>query len=281
MEEKKFYWIKLKTDFFNREDIDFMLSQPNGCQYVVLYQMLCLNTANTSGELVNKIGEMIVPYNIEKIVRDTRYFDYDTVAVALELYKKLGLIYEQDNGNLKISDVERMIGSESASREAIKKREQRLRKKIEGTQKGTNCPTEYRDKSIEYRDKILDNNIDDNINIYEQNFGTLSPTIYETIQDLENTYTKEYVSEAMKRAIINNKKSLAYVKGILKQWKNKTWDEIIQEEAKKDKPKVPSWFDKDFTRQKTEPEEEIEIEESKEIELTELEKDMFDIFNEY
>lgn len=155
---KKFYWIKLKTDFFNREDIDFMLSQPNGCQYVVLYQMLCLNTANTSGELINKIGEMIVPYNVEKIVRDTKYFDFDTVAVALELYKKLGLIYEQEDGNLKITDVERMIGSESASREAIKKREQRLKKKIDGTQEGTNCPIEYRDKSIDIRYKILDNN---------------------------------------------------------------------------------------------------------------------------
>lgn len=164
---KKFYWIKLKTDFFNREDIDFMLSQPNGCQYVVLYQMLCLNTANTSGELINKIGEMIVPYNIEKIVRDTKYFDFDTVAVALELYKKLSLIYEQEDGNLKITDVERMIGSESASREAIKKREQRLKKKIEGTQEGTNCPIEYRDKSIDIRYKILDNNKKE---IYKEKF---------------------------------------------------------------------------------------------------------------
>lgn len=164
---KKFYWIKLKTDFFNREDIDFMLSQPNGCQYVVLYQMLCLNTANTSGELINKIGEMIVPYNIEKIVRDTKYFDFDTVAIALELYKKLGLIYEQEDGNLKITDVERMIGSESANREAIKKREQRLKKKIEGTQEGTNCPIEYRDKSIDIRYKILDNNKKE---IYKEKF---------------------------------------------------------------------------------------------------------------
>lgn len=164
---KKFYWIKLKTDFFNREDIDFMLSQPNGCQYVVLYQMLCLNTANTSGELINKIGEMIVPYNIEKIVRDTKYFDFDTVAVALELYKKLGLIYEQEDGNLKITDVERMIGSESASREAIKKREQRLKKKIEGTQEGTNCLIENRDKSIDIRYKILDNNKKE---IYKEKF---------------------------------------------------------------------------------------------------------------
>lgn len=156
---KRFYWIKLKTNFFSREDIDFLLSQKNGCQYVVLYQMLCLQTANTNGEMINVLGEVIVPYDVNKIVRDTKYFDFDTVTVALELFKKLGLIYQEENGNLKITDLINMVGSESASRDAIKKREQRLNKKrlelerdnIRDT-KGTKCLIEYRDKSIENRD---------------------------------------------------------------------------------------------------------------------------------
>ena len=51
MSNNRFYWIKLKTNFFNREDIDFLLSQKNGAEYVVLYQMLCLSTANNNGRL--------------------------------------------------------------------------------------------------------------------------------------------------------------------------------------------------------------------------------------
>lgn len=82
MADKRYYWIKLKTDFFSLDEIDFLLSQKNGCEYVVLYQMLCLNTANNRGKLMTMVGEMIVPFNIEKIVRDTKYFDFDTVAVA-------------------------------------------------------------------------------------------------------------------------------------------------------------------------------------------------------
>lgn len=159
-EQKRYYWIKLKTDFFNQEAIDLLLSQPNGCQYVVLYQMLCLNTANNSGEMSTRVGEMIVPYNIDKIVRDTKYFDHDTVTVALELFKRLGLIYQEEDGVLRITDSVKMVGYESANREAIKKREQRLRKKIAetvGTQKGTNCPTE-----IEYRDRVKSIDIDIN-----------------------------------------------------------------------------------------------------------------------
>lgn len=158
-DKKRFYWIKLKTNFFSREDIDFLLSQKNGCQYVVLYQMLCLQTANTNGEMISVLGEVIVPYDVNKIVRDTKYFDFDTVTVALELFKKLGLIYQEENGNLKITDLVSMVGSESASKDAIKKRQQRLNKKISnlerdnlGDNQGTKCLTEYRDKSIENRD---------------------------------------------------------------------------------------------------------------------------------
>ena len=174
-DNKKFYWIKLKTDFFNQETIDFLMSQQNGCQYVVLYQMLCLNTANNGGNLSTKIGEMIVPYDVNKIVRDTKYFDFDTVTIALGLFKQLGLIYESEDDVLKISNFELMVGSESASKEATKKRNQRLRKQIAANsqneqrdergdnlspkqrdKEGTNCPTEIRDQSLEFREKSLD-----------------------------------------------------------------------------------------------------------------------------
>lgn len=110
---KKYYWIKLKTDFFNLAEIDFLLSQENGCQYIVLYQMLCLHTANNDGELSSKFGEMIVPYNVDKIARDTKYFNTDTVIVALELFKKLNLIYIDEGSCYKIAGFDTMVGSET------------------------------------------------------------------------------------------------------------------------------------------------------------------------
>ena len=166
-DNKKFYWIKLKTDFFNQETIDFLMSQQNGCQYVVLYQMLCLNTANNGGNLSTKIGEMIVPYDVNKIVRDTKYFDFDTVTIALGLFKQLGLIYESNENLLKISNFELMVGSESASKEAERQRKSRAKRKAieqnvqtncdKMSQKNvTNCHTEIRDQSLEFREKSLD-----------------------------------------------------------------------------------------------------------------------------
>lgn len=155
-EQKKYYWIKLKTDFFNQETIDFLLSQENGCQYIVLYQMLCLNTANNNGEMATRIGEMIVPYDINKIVRDTKYFTFDTVAVALELFKKLGLIYQEEGEVLKISNFDDMVGSESSSAKRV--REYRERQKA--LQCNTNVTQENRDKRLDIRDKSIEIDIE-------------------------------------------------------------------------------------------------------------------------
>lgn len=174
---KKYYWIKLQTNFFGLDEIDFLLSQKNGSDYVVLYQMLCMMTANNGGELCSQIGDILIPYDVDKIVREAKHFSRETVLVALELFKNLGLIYVQENDVLKIPEVAGMVGTSSASDEAIRKRKYREKLKeqekkllpdnIENdvetkcpTKNGTKSPTEYRDKRLEYRDKRLDKEID-------------------------------------------------------------------------------------------------------------------------
>ena len=146
---KRYYWIKLKDTFFTSDTVDFLMSQKDGANYVVLYQMLCLKTANTNGELSRQIGEIIIPFDVEKIHRYCKYFSIDTIRVALELYKKLGLIYEQENGILQITNFENLIGSESQN--AVYKRKQREEeKRLESVQQMSN-------KILDNRDKILDN----------------------------------------------------------------------------------------------------------------------------
>ena len=141
MDNKKYYWLKLKKDFYADDGaVDFLLSQPNGAEYVVLYQMLCLRTINTGGALGRQIGEVFVAWDVNKIVRDTKYFSFDTVAVAMELYKQLGLIYEQSDGVLRIAGLSEMVGAESGTPAAIKQRAYRERKKAETLEnKGENA----------------------------------------------------------------------------------------------------------------------------------------------
>ena len=106
--------------------VDFLMGQPDGANYVVLYQMLCLKTINTGGKLERQIGEIIVPYDEPKIQRDCKWFSIDTIHVALNLYKKLGLIYVDDNGVLCLTGHADLIGSETDY--ASQKRQQRFGK---------------------------------------------------------------------------------------------------------------------------------------------------------
>ena len=162
---KRYYWIKLKESFMTSETIDFLMSQPKGvgANYVVLYQMLCLKTINTGGRFEYQIGEVIIPYDIEKIQRDTKWFTIDTIRVALELYMKLGLIYTDENGVMVIANHKNLVGSETDWAE--KKSRQRMNansvQALPNVDKGgdnvpTNVPTENRDKRVENRDKSLD-----------------------------------------------------------------------------------------------------------------------------
>lgn len=170
---KKYYWIKLKKSFIEGDAFDFLMAQKQGSNYIVLYLMLCMQTINTSGTMAQQIGEVIVPFDAAKIQRDCKYFDYDTIVVAIELFKKIGLIYEQNGNTLSIANYNELVGSETDY--SVKKRRQR-NKGIEtkepeidkpskniiigmdsgGDSGGDIVPTENRDKSIENRDKSIE-----------------------------------------------------------------------------------------------------------------------------
>lgn len=155
---KRFYWIKLKDSFLTSDTVDYFMSQPDGANYVVLYQMLLLKTINTEGKLARKIGEVIIPYDAEKIRRDCKWFSADTIRVAMNLYKAFGLIYEDSNGVLTLADHGAMVGSETDY--ALQKRAQREAlppATVDNvhTNVHENVHTENRDKRIDIRDKEI------------------------------------------------------------------------------------------------------------------------------
>lgn len=160
---KRYYWMKLKESFMTSDTIDYFMGLPNGANYVVLYQMLCLKTINTEGRFERKIGAVLIPYDVEKIRRDTKWFSADTIRVALNLYMQFGLIYTDENGVMVIANHKNLVGSETDWAE--KKSRQRMNANsvpaLPNVDKGgdnvpTNVSIENREKRVENRDKSLD-----------------------------------------------------------------------------------------------------------------------------
>lgn len=139
----KFYWLQLKEDFFDEDAIDWLEEQPNGKEYSLFYLKLCLKSLRTNGVLIRRVGNMLVPYDHIKLGELTKTKP-DTVMVAMNLLLNIGLVEKLENGELYLTQVEHMIGSQSKS--AFKKQQQRLTKKqvelIEGGQEGDKCPPE-------------------------------------------------------------------------------------------------------------------------------------------
>lgn len=169
---KRYYWMKLKEAFMTSDTIDYFMEQPNGANYVVLYQMLCLKTINTGGRLSRQIGELIIPYDEEKIQRDCKWFSIDTIRVALKLYQAVGLIYEDLDGVLVLTDHHNLVGSETDWAE--KRRRQRMDGEnpmqlppmdTRGDNVPQNVPTDNRDKILDNRDRDRDIDIDKKIDV--------------------------------------------------------------------------------------------------------------------
>lgn len=109
---KKYFWLKLKEDFFEEDTIAWIEEQPNGKEYSLFYLKLCLKSLKTNGILIRKVGQMLVPYDAKMLSKLTNT-EFDTVLVALELFKQIGLITVQENGEIFLPQLENMVGSES------------------------------------------------------------------------------------------------------------------------------------------------------------------------
>lgn len=122
MSNKRYYWLKLKEDFFEEDTIAWIEEQPNGKEYSLFYLKLCLKSLKTNGILVRNVGEILIPYDSKTLAKITNT-DIDTVMVSMELFKKIGLIQVLDNGEIFLTQLENMVGSET--KWAEKKRNQR------------------------------------------------------------------------------------------------------------------------------------------------------------
>ena len=240
MADKRYYWLKLKEDFFQDEAIEWLEEQENGKEYCLFYLKLCLKSLKDDGKLIRTVGNLLIPYSTEKLAEATRT-KADTVMVAMQVLQRIGLVEILDDGAIKMLKLQNMVGSESASRAAVKKRAYREKKKLQDS-KGDNlslgcptkCPTEIRDKSIENRDKSIEIRESNLIVIWEQNISPITPVIAEELEQLKKDYGLPIVFEAIKVACKRGKRNIAYVGGVARNMFTEGWSEEKQQKPKQE-----------------------------------------------
>lgn len=120
-DNKKYYYLKLKNDFFESDAMIILESMPDGYKYSNILLKLYLRSLKDEGKLM--LNERI-PYNATMLAQVTRHSVGD-VERAVKLFTELGLIEMLDNGAIYMADIQNYIGRSST--EADRKREYRNR----------------------------------------------------------------------------------------------------------------------------------------------------------
>lgn len=151
---KKYYYLKLKDNFFDSEEIKILESLPNGIYYSNLLIKLYLKSLKSDGAL--RFNDYI-PYNEEMLAAITN-LNIDVVRSGLKLLASLKLIERLEDGTIYMMNIHSLIGKSSS--EADRKRI--YREKIEEEklllgQLSDKCPEEAWTGNSECADNIRTN----------------------------------------------------------------------------------------------------------------------------
>ena len=149
MAEKRYYWLKLKRDFFKRHDIRIIEAMPNGKDYVLFYLKLMVESIDHEGAL--RFSDTI-PYN-EQMLSVITGTNIDIVRAAMQLFQELKMVEFLEDSTIFMNEVHALMGSET--KWAEKKRKFRA--------KGDNvlglssaCPLDVRQEIEKDKDKETD-----------------------------------------------------------------------------------------------------------------------------
>lgn len=159
-ENKKYYWLKLKENFFDDDTISFIEEQKNGILYVNFYLKICLKSLKTEGNLIRLVGENLIPYDVNSLAKLTNT-PVDTVRVAMDLFEKIGLVKIQETGEIYLAQIKEMIGKETDKAELMRRK--RAKDKLIGNDVTQMLPKRYPEIEKEInkdKDKEKDTNIE-------------------------------------------------------------------------------------------------------------------------
>jgi len=141
--QKKYYWLKLKNDFFMQPKIKKLRRIAGGDTYTCIYLKLMLLVIQSDGILEFEGIEPTIEEEIALKIDENE----ENVTVALNFLFAQKLLIEIANNVYEISEVQNLIGTETAAAE--RKRRQRTKEKLKnvtlsqsGHSQVTKCHTE-------------------------------------------------------------------------------------------------------------------------------------------
>lgn len=114
---KRFYWLKLKEDFFDEKYIKALRRLPQGDSLAIVYLKMQLKSLKTEGIIKY---EGVLPDSISELALALGENE-NVVRLAVEALVRFGVVERWDDETLYMSAMQQLIGSESDSAERVRK----------------------------------------------------------------------------------------------------------------------------------------------------------------
>lgn len=158
-DNRKYYYLKLKENFYNSETMVILESMQDGLLYSNLLLKMYLMSLKNGGILM--LNDHL-PHTPQTIATFTRH-QVGTVERALKVFLEFGLVEILTDGAYYMADIQLLIGQSSTEGERKKKERMRLKRQkllpsggadiCPPYSQGDICPPEIRDKRLDIRDK--------------------------------------------------------------------------------------------------------------------------------
>ena len=244
-------WIKLTVSIFDDEKIKLIEAMPDKDAIIVIWiKLLCqAGKTNAGGEVYMMPGR---PYTDEELAAIFNR-PVNTIRLALKVFASLGMIEVGENNILlpnfvKHQNCDRLEIMREQGRERVQRFREKKRLMASGEAVTPPVTLQPVTSNAQIReDKIREDKIREDIyttgtpysppkndeitttttiseelsllfDVYVNNIGQITPMIADELEVVEKKYPAGWFEEAVKEAVKNNSRRLAYVTAILDRW---------------------------------------------------------------
>ncbi|CEK35431.1 gp49-like protein,phage replisome organizer, putative, N-terminal region,N-terminal phage replisome organiser (Phage_rep_org_N) [[Clostridium] sordellii] len=243
---KRYYWIKLKADFFRQKEIKKLRRIAGGDTYTIIYLKMLLLALKNDNKLYFE--------GVEEEFADELALDLDeesdNVKMTLAFLQNQNLIEMINEDEYLLPQCESMTGSESESAERVRKHRAKEKEQkalhcnvsVTGSNKNVTTEKEKRDKSLDIDKENINNSscikegLEAVLNYYKReivNRYVLTSIEEDFFLKIGDKIQYDLVIKAMEISIEANVKKLSYIKGIIKKWLDSNITTLEELEAHK------------------------------------------------
>lgn len=273
---KRYYWLKLKDDFFRQKEIKKLRKIAGGDTYTIIYlKMLLLAIKDDNKLYFEGVEERFADELALELDEDE-----DNVAMTLAFLEKHNLIEFVNDEEFFLPQAKELTGSESESTSRVRKHREKKKELQsnggllqsngdalhcnEGVTISNKKVTTEKEKEIDIDiEKELDSKIEDKQTneqtditdysiLYEKNIGLINQLTAEWLIEISSIIDLPLFKRGLEICTERGKISLGYLKGVVKRWTDNnitTYDQLkayeLQKKANQNKKELSFAIDDD------------------------------------